>query len=459
MAKKEQPKLSYSPNTGLIAGEAQVAASEVGLTNASGAFGQGFGAVFGEIQKANEERDARMEAYEASLPGMGNVNLIQDPANKQIITSFLNKQRDEFNRLAEIWDKTKDRGVKDQMEAVKFSLINLNDQIKTFDEDKMEFRTAFDENQLASVETYDKEGFFTNAFTNNAEMQVGENGDLGFTINNKSYNYKDKAGKWNVDASEEEEFIFKAFNSGRSNGSKGIKMNPDDAYTNMFAGLKRSSASDLQVLATTDLVGDNRSETFRQQFASGNLDPNLYKKIGMTATDGEYDTEWMFDNKNSNQLKTVLAEYFKNVVIDGNTTAFGEYQQKINNKNVTQPQDYVLESRANVNKVNQLIANPKKITMEALWGLNIDSKLRRDITEENGVFKIFDAQDKTTKIDPNASIEQIRGQLYNLVNVRQADVDLYGGLYIGYQHTATKGKYKDQLMEWKGPNLGWKPVK
>jgi hypothetical protein len=355
---------------GLIAGEAQVAASEAGLTNVGGAFAQGFGAVFGEIQKANEERDARMEAYEASLPGMTNVNLIQDPANKQRITSFLNKQRDEFNRLAQIWDKTKDRGVRDQMDAIRFSLVNLNDQIKVFDEDKMEFRTAFDENQLASVETYDKEGFFTNAFTNNAEMQIGENGDLGFTINNKSYNYKDKAGKWNVNANEEETFILKAFNNGRSNGSKGIKINPDDAYTNMFAGLKRSSASDLQVLATTDLVGDNRSQTFRQQFASG--DPKfkgIYDKIGKTADkDGKYDTEWMLDNKNSNQLKTALAEYFKNVVIDGNTTAYNSYSSRLN----TSPTSYFLGKQtvpaaAVDGDVELLNADPKDIPIRTAW--------------------------------------------------------------------------------------------
>ena len=47
MAKKQQPKLSYGPNMGLIAGEAQVAASEAGLTNVGGAFAHGFGAVFG----------------------------------------------------------------------------------------------------------------------------------------------------------------------------------------------------------------------------------------------------------------------------------------------------------------------------------------------------------------------------------------------------------------------------
>jgi hypothetical protein len=50
MAKKQQPKLSYGPNTGLIAGEAQVAASEAGLSNVGGAFAEGFGAMFAAIK-------------------------------------------------------------------------------------------------------------------------------------------------------------------------------------------------------------------------------------------------------------------------------------------------------------------------------------------------------------------------------------------------------------------------
>ncbi len=323
MAKKQ----SYNPNMGLIAGEAAVARSEAALGNTVGAFAQGFGSVFGAIQKANQERDARMEAYEASLPGMTNVNLIQDPANKQIITSFLNKQRDEYNRLAQIFDKTKDRGVRDQMEAIKFSLVNLNDQIKVFDQDKMDYRTASDENQLASVVTYDRDGFFTNAFTNNAKMQISSNGDLGFNINNNFYNYKDKAGKWDVNANEEETFVLKSFGTAVNSGNKGIKMNPDHVFTNMFAGFKNSTARDMMVLATTDIVGDNRSQTFQEQFASG--DPKfkgIYDKIGITAgKDNKYDTEWMFDSKNSGKLKTALAEYFKNVVIDGNTTAYNNF--------------------------------------------------------------------------------------------------------------------------------------
>ena len=135
MAKKQS--LSYGPNTGLIAGEAQVAQSEANLGNTFGAFAQGFQTVFGAIQKANQERDARMEAYEAGLPGVTNVNLIQDPANKQIITGFLNEQRDEFNRLAQIFDKTKDRvksfwheghaGSLSKTSTILFSIDDIND--------------------------------------------------------------------------------------------------------------------------------------------------------------------------------------------------------------------------------------------------------------------------------------------------------------------------------------------
>jgi len=355
---------------GLIAGEAAVARSEAALGNTVGAFAQGFGSVFGAIQKANQERDARMEAYEASLPGMTNVNLIQDPANKQIITSFLNKQRDEYNRLAQIFDKTKDRGVRDQMEAIKFSLVNLNDQIKVFDQDKMDYRTASDENQLASVVTYDRDGFFTNAFTNNAKMQISSNGDLGFNINNNFYNYKDKAGKWDVNANEEETFVLKSFGTAVNSGNKGVKMNPDHVFTNMFAGFKNSTARDMMVLATTDIVGDNRSQTFQEQFASG--DPKfkgIYDKIGITVgKDNKYDTEWMFDSKNSGKLKTALAEYFKNVVIDGNTTAYNNF---IKNQNTnTTPTD--TNSSITLNNMVKAWKSGNIIGLELPYGRRID---------------------------------------------------------------------------------------
>ena len=83
MAKKQS--LSYGPNMGLIAGEAQVAKSEAGLSNSVGAFAQGFMGVFGAFQKQEEERAAKMEAYNAQVPSVEQINFIEDPSNKQIV--------------------------------------------------------------------------------------------------------------------------------------------------------------------------------------------------------------------------------------------------------------------------------------------------------------------------------------------------------------------------------------
>ena len=132
MAKKQQPKLSYGPNMGLIAGEAAVAQSEATLGNAVGAFAQGFQTVFGAIQKEEEERAAKMEAYAAEFPGLEQMNFMANATNKQVVTDFLNTQRDKYSKLAATYEKTKDRKVMDQMNAIKFSIANLDDQIKVY---------------------------------------------------------------------------------------------------------------------------------------------------------------------------------------------------------------------------------------------------------------------------------------------------------------------------------------
>jgi len=104
MAKKQSP---YSPNMGLIAGEAQVAASEAGLTNVGQSFVTGAASVFGAIKQANAERDARMEVYESEIGGLVNTNQFEDPKNKQVIKGFLNTQRDEYIKLSKYMIKQK----------------------------------------------------------------------------------------------------------------------------------------------------------------------------------------------------------------------------------------------------------------------------------------------------------------------------------------------------------------
>jgi len=318
MAKKQQPKYSYAPNMGLIAGEAQVAASEAGLSNVGQSFVTGAASVFGAIKQANAERDAKMEAYESEIGGILEYNQFEDPKNKQIIKGFLNTQRDEFIKLSKIYDKTNDRGIKDKMEEIKFSLVNLNDQIKVFNQDKLDYRTASDENQLASLKTYDRTGddFFTSAFTNNAAFSIDKMGDINFGINNNSYKYKDKAGKWQSKNNIDESNLLKIYGDSYKEGGKGNAFNSGNVRRGLYNSFKNTGNSALQVFVTTDLTSDESSLSFEEQFASGELSKEMY--AGFTAkADGTYDTDWMFENKNGDVLRNKVSDYFTKVVEDG----------------------------------------------------------------------------------------------------------------------------------------------
>tara|TARA_R100001443_G_scaffold63488_1_gene73285 strand:+ start:139 stop:1770 length:1632 start_codon:yes stop_codon:yes gene_type:complete len=327
MAKKQS--LSYSPNMGLIAGEAAVAGSEASLTNVGGAFAQGFTNVFAAYQKEEEERAAKMEAYAAQFPGLEQSNFMANATNKQIVTDFLNTQRDEFVRLAAIHEKTGDRKVLDQMNAIKFSITNLNDQIKVFNQDKQEYRTAFDENQLANGKTYEVD-FFTNVYTDNAKFTITPNGDISFDVGGKkntSKLYKDHAGNWNPSNNISETFALETYSKAVASGEKGNAFYRDGTYRALLNNLKSTGNDGLQTFITTDLTGDKSEFTFEEQWASGTLDDKFYKIRGKAKQ--QNDTDWMFDNKNANEVRKLVADYYTDVVEDGYNTGKKNYKPPV----------------------------------------------------------------------------------------------------------------------------------
>lgn len=340
MAKKQS--LSYGPNMGLIAGEAQVAKSEAGLSNSVGAFAQGFMGVFGAIKKDEEEQAAKMEAYSAQVPSLDQIHFMKDESNKQIVRTFLNKQRDEYSRLSEIFDKTKDRDVKDKMEAIKFSLVNLNDQIKVFNQDKADYITAFDEGQLAKGKAQPNGAYFTDIYTNNSQFGVGDNGDLSFTVGGQTSLFKDRAGTWNPRNNISETFFLDNFQKEIGNAQKGGKFIESTTYNRLFNNLRSTGNDGLQALITQDLVGDRTNNTFEQQFASGKLDPKIYADYENYKLDKsdprfkegeyEYDTDFMFKNENGDKVRGLVAQYFTEVTKDGHQNEFVAKQNN-NNKN------------------------------------------------------------------------------------------------------------------------------
>lgn len=314
MAKKQQPKLSYGPNTGLIAGEAQVAASEAGLSNVGGAFAEGFGAMFAAVKLQEKQRQNKIDAYTASLNNLEQAFFMENASNKQIVRSFLNKQRDEFAKYAEIYENTKDRSALDKMDEIRFSLANLDDQIKVFNTDKAEYLTANEEKQLANGQIYESD-FFTDIYTNDRSFIITERGDISFETGGKknvSKLYKDHAGNWINKNNISEEFNLKLYDNSYAAGEQGKSFNRNSTYRSISSNLKGTGADGLMAMITTDLTSDDSSLTFQEQWTSGDLDKKFYKN--RKVEDG---FDWMFEKENSDELRGLFSDYLTDVMEDG----------------------------------------------------------------------------------------------------------------------------------------------
>ena len=323
MAKKQQPKLSYGPNTGLIAGEAQVAASEAGLANVGQSFVTGVASMFAAIKQEEKQRQDKVESYMSTLPSLDQSFLMENASNKQVVRSFLNKQRDEFAKYAEIYENTKDRSALDKMDEIRFSLANLDDQIKVFNTDKAEYLKAFDDKQLASGKVYEAD-FFTDIYTDNSSFIITESGDISFETGGKknvSKLYKDHAGNWVNKNNISEAFFLETYDRSYTLGEGGKSFNKKATYTSISNNLKETGNEGLQTIVTTDLASDDSSLTFEEQWASGSLDEKFYKN--RKKEDG---TDWMFENKNADEVRGLLSNYYTDVMEDGHTQGKIEYK-------------------------------------------------------------------------------------------------------------------------------------
>tara|TARA_R100001463_G_scaffold39218_5_gene84144 strand:- start:36 stop:1736 length:1701 start_codon:yes stop_codon:yes gene_type:complete len=425
MAKKQS--LSYGPNTGLIAGEAAVAGSEAGLTNVGGAFAQGFTNVFAAYQKEEEERAAKMEAYAAQFPGLEQSNFMANATNKQIVTDFLNTQRDEFVRLAAIHEKTGDRKVLDQMNAIKFSITNLNDQIKVFNQDKQEYRTAFDEDQLAAGKTYEAD-FFTNIYTDNAKFTITPNGDISFDVGGKkntSKLYKDHAGNWLPSNNVSEANFLEVYSKAVASGEKGNAFYRDTTYRALLSNLKSTGNDGLQTFITTDLTGDKSEFTFEQQWASGNLDDKFYKGRGKAGQ--ENNTDWMFDNKNANEVRKLVADYYTDVVKSGYDMGKKNYKPPKSGTDTTKNPER-LGFEYNTNSTGYDDAHPDESKRTAVFNVGFGSLVKnRNILLPKNVVKG----------------SEIQGEHY----VYRFNGDTWQAFYEGEKIKDVKGS---QIAQWEG---------
>jgi len=316
MAKKQS--INYGPDNALIQGEGLVARSEAAMDLAPGmAFSK---SLVKSVQAGIEEKaetDAILEAAIVDLGGVQNINKLDQDYNKEAVTSFVRSQRNKYAKLAEAYHRTKDANILDQMDEIKFSFRNLNQQLDTLVSERASYLESFDKGQLVHLKKAGDDKYVT-AYTNKGQFIVQANGDIGFNIDGKYNSFKDMAGKWNTKNNISESGILTEGFKARQLGESGKKFYRDD-QKNVFSSLFESTGPEgIMVMANTDLTGDNEYElsngqkasnmSFESMWSQGILDEKFYKAIPKGT-----DTQWMYERKNKDILKSMMSEYYTDV--------------------------------------------------------------------------------------------------------------------------------------------------
>ena len=315
MAKKKAR--SYGPNTALIQGARDVAQSEALMGMAGGAaFAQTLtSGIIAGIEE-QEKRNAKMDAHLDNLGGIQNISLLEEDYNKQAVTDFLRNGRDEYAKLAESYEKTKDRATLDKMDAIKFSFNNLNTQLQSLANEKKGYLDAYDKGQLVTLGNGDEK--YTDMYTNNSQFSVDADGNIGFGSGNEYIKFKDQAGKWNVKNNIGETYTLKQNLNARKLGESGKSFYRNDTKNLYASTFKETGPEGIMVMAKTDLTGDNEyilsngqkagNLSFESMWSQGLLDDKFYTTFAKGT-----DSSWMYDKKNSGVLNDIMSEYYTDV--------------------------------------------------------------------------------------------------------------------------------------------------
>jgi len=436
-------KLSYTGNAALMQGEEMIAASKNNAGANVKAFVEAAAKGINTALENNKKRDEKLDAFMTNLGGVENISMIEEDTNKQAITDFVRNGRDEYALLAKDYDKTKDRATLDKMEAIKFSFVNLNNQLKAFTEEKKQYLADSAAGLLASVETYE-DNYYTNAYTNNTMFSVDEKGDIYHSVGENKYKFKTQTGKYNLKSLTSEKYILKEFSAVKQLGTLGGVFSKDDTRNNINVNLKELGVEGIQVMATTDLTGDDsytlkdntvaKGFTFKEMYAAGKLKPEVYAAAG--AEEDNYDAAWMMDDTQSDKLLAAMSEYYSNVMKDGYDTGKLNYKDP----NITSaPKTFTF--------FNQEIVKPEKGSddeKEIQLLTNIANKKAH--IEVNKLFFVWDKSKESYVFDPNQmELGGEENQEFSQFKLHQMAQNKYG-------LTVTEKDYYEQINPKSGPN-------
>jgi hypothetical protein len=269
MAKKQGPNLLAIQKQMLDAGR------DVRMESFVGGAMQAFAVNIAEQEKA----EAMMQKHMEDLGGIQNI--VKLPMEQRgAVEDFLRTNRDEYNTLAEQYEKTKDPAIKDQMNAIKFKFETLNNQLGQFATSKAEYMHDYEEGNLMKGGTFAKDNaFFMGIYGDpNAQFSIGETGEISFTVNGETKAFKD-VGSHTLRNYEGEKNIDTLFGAA-ADLKVGGKHFDKARFTNNFVnGHKSITKNDLKALLQTDLSGDGDKPSFMDQWASGGLGDEFYQGV------------------------------------------------------------------------------------------------------------------------------------------------------------------------------------
>jgi len=316
-----------NPNLGLIAGERQVREAKAAKTlMPASAFSQNFQKVFMAGMEENRKQQAAHEALMIDLGGIENIQYLEGE-NKTAVEGFLRSNRDEYAKLAKLYQKTKDVNILDKMNGIKTAFSNLNTDIKTLYNDKVGYVDASDKGELIKGSKSFDQGFYDNILLGKQKFSgIDANGRITYDKGGQQVKYADVASKWNVKNNVAESLVLATDESIIKNAQKGFGFDPVGTKNRFKVGFKKTGSEGLQVMAETDITGDDDftlpngqkvgNMSFEFMWGAGMLDQKYYNKRESG------DTQWMFDNANADELNDMMAQYYTDVMQDRHKSNF-----------------------------------------------------------------------------------------------------------------------------------------
>ena len=281
----------------------------------------------GLAEKKETEKKARtaMEnSWAETIKVPENISKLSADYNKKAVTDFVRNARTKYSDLMGKYEDTKDMKYRDEAEAVLGGVVNLNNQLNGLVKEKASFLDGVKNKDLVAL---NNANIYTEAYTDNSQFSIEENGDVGFTISNGEYHkLNDIAGGYGKKQYIGETLLLQNSQTAAKDAANGVEWSDSiaesyrDSYTRAFRNM---NPTQLQSQWHTDPTGDNTyvigtddegndiesgDLSLNELWSTGKMDPEFYKNF--KAEDG---TDWIYDPENRDELVRLQSLYFTNV--------------------------------------------------------------------------------------------------------------------------------------------------